>query len=275
MPIAPLTNKMLCLMLRPLVRLFIRHNHGFAEVMEALRSEFIHVAIENLDVSGHEVNTSRVSAVTGIGRREVLKVMKSPVLVTNQATISSRVIGAWEQGKEYKDDKGEIKRLSICGTGSEFFNLVESVSKDINPYTLLFELERTGSIKRISEDSIELVKNEFVTAKAPEDSIELVSSDLDDFVTAVDENIYGGEMAPNLHLKTEYTNVRLSSIPEIKKWIMKEGSDFHKRIRDFVAKFDLDLYPDTDQQTGVEREEGGVRVALGTFSRIVKPKKEE
>jgi hypothetical protein len=274
MPKAPLTNKMLCLMLRPLVRLFIRHNHGFAEVMEALRAEFINVAIDDLNQNGYEVNTSRVSAVTGIGRREVLKVMKSPVLVTNQATISSRVIGAWEQGKDYKDDKGEIKKLSICGTGSEFFNLVESVSKDINPYTLLFELERTGSIKRISENSIELVKNEFVPSKAPEDSIELVSSDLDDFVTAVDENIYGGELAPNLHLKTEYTNVRLSSIPEIKKWIMKEGSDFHKRIRDFVAKFDLDLYPDTDQQTGVEREAGGVRVALGTFSRIVKPIKE-
>ena len=270
----PLTYKMLRLLLRPLVKLLIRHGHGFSEAMEALRAEFIDVAVNNLKIQGHEVNISRLSAVTGIGRREVSKVLKSPINVTNQATLTARVLGTWEQGSNFLDKNGKPKKLTTNGKGSEFFSLVESVSKDINPYTMLFELERTQSILRNPDDSIELAKKEFVIQKAPDSGIELLSGDLSDFLTAVDENIFLNEDVPNLHLKTEYTNVKLSAIKEIETWLVKNGSEFHSKAREFISRFDVDLYPDTYQQTGVKKDIAGIRVALGTFSRIEKPKED-
>jgi len=131
--------------------------------------------------------------------------------------LAGRTIGTWEHRPEYKDKKGAVKPLSASGKGSDFFILVESVSKDINPYTLLFELERTGSIVWLDENHIALKKQEFIPKGSLDLGFEILSSDLEDLATAVDENIYGINPIPNLHLKTEYTNVRLSAVPEIRE----------------------------------------------------------
>ena len=44
------------------------------------------------------------------------------------------------------------------------------------------------------------------------------------------------------------------------KWLLKQGTDLHRRAREYLASFDLDLYPDS------KAAEGGARVVLGAFS---------
>lgn len=268
MTLSALTYRSIRLVLRPIVRLLIKHGHGYAEVLEALRAEYIDVAKENLVKQGFDVNASRLSAATGIGRREVGKALKSPITTNHQATLAGRVIGAWEQSKKYKDKVGLPKPLKASGRDSEFFNLVESVTKDMNPYTMLFELERTGSIEWIDKENIILKKKEFIANTTPETGFEILSIDLNDLTTAVDDNIFNTSQTPNLHLKTEYTNVRLSAVDEIRKWLVIEGSKLHNAMREFIAKYDVDINPTSDQKTGVEADKAGVRVALGTFSKI-------
>lgn len=265
----PLNLKLIRLVLRPVVRMLIRHGHGFSEVVEALRGEFVDVAIEDLQREGHEVNVSRLSALTGIGRREVSKVLKFSASNSQQARVSARVIGMWQNSPVYKNKNGSTRNLTINGKQSEFFNLVESVTKDINPYTLLFELLRSKVVEKQDEDTIRLLKTEFISNQAPEQGIELLSSDLDDFIISVDENIFNSLNIPNLHLKTEYTCVRESAIPLIEEWLVTEGSSFHARARDFISQYDVEINPESDQQTGISKDSSKVRVVLGTFSRIV------
>lgn len=254
--------------MKPLVRLFIKHGHSCSDILEALKAEYVEVAKENLEAQGFEVNASRLSAATGIGRREVSKALNSPIEVTHQATMTARIVGAWEQSKQFKTKDGKLRPLKASGKDSEFFNLVESVTKDMNPYTLLFELERTKMIEWVDKETISLMKKVFIPSTSPETGFEILSVDLDDLTMAVDDNIFNNTTAPNLHLKTEYTNVRLSAVEEIRKWLVIEGSRFHSAMREFVAKFDIDINPTTDQKTGVTEEKAGVRVALGTFSKI-------
>lgn len=265
----PLNLKLIRLLLRPIVRMLIRHGHGFSEVVEALRGEFVDVAIKDLEKEGHDINVSRLSAVTGIGRREVSKVIKSSANNTQAARVAARVIGMWQNSNDFKDKNGTIKDLTINGTQSEFFSLVETITKDINPYTLLFELLRSKVVVKINEETIRLIKTEFIPSQSPEQGLELLSSDLDDFIVSVDENIYSRSQIPNLHLKTEYTAVRDSAIPQIEEWLVKEGSLFHSKARDFISQFDIDINPVSDQQTGVDKGNSETRVVLGTFSRIV------
>lgn len=59
---------------------------------------------------------------------------------------------------------------------------------------------------------------------------------------------------------TEYDNVCLDELPKVKEWLLKEGTKFHKKARDFISKYDLDVTPN-------DKKIGGGHVFLGAFGR--------
>jgi hypothetical protein len=61
-------------------------------------------------------------------------------------------------------------------------------------------------------------------------------------------------------LKTEYDNVAPSAVPQIRAWMLREGTAFQHRVSNFLAKFDRDVHRRSAS------EPGRARVALGSFS---------
>ena len=96
--------------------------------------------------------------------------------------------------------------------------------------------------------------------------VELLSSDMDDLINAVDENVFSRSSQPNHHVKTQYDNIVLEALPAIREWFLKKGALFHEEARKFLSKFDRDVHPE------LSKKEGGARVALGSFSLVKKPK---
>jgi hypothetical protein len=90
----------------------------------------------------------------------------------------------------------------------------------------------------------------------------LLGRDMEDLVLAVDENLFSDRSVPHLHIKTQYDNIALSAVPELRTWCLELGARFHAEIRQKLAKYDKDLNPK------LEHEAGGAVVAVGTFSRI-------
>jgi hypothetical protein len=89
----------------------------------------------------------------------------------------------------------------------------------------------------------------------------VLAQDLSDLTAAVEYNILEGSEVPNLHARTEFDNVFQDSIPQIREWILKEGSAFHKKAREYLASFDADLNPHI-------RKGSGCRVVLTSFGRV-------
>ena len=79
---------------------------------------------------------------------------------------------------------------------------------------------------------------------------------------ACNENGSGPPSPPHAHLRTEYDNVRVKDIPALRAFINRSSEAFHKRVRAFISKHDLDIKP---ARAG-EKVQGQGRVVVTTFS---------
>lgn len=245
-------------MLKPILRFCLRNSIRAREILEAVRGALIELSLEELEKKGEKATLSRISVMTGLNRRDVTRILRQGVKIDNQSNLVTRVLGQWEQDLRFASPAHKPKVLSYKGDKSEFKKLVKSISKDINPATMLYELKRMGAVEE-SKEGIRLVKSVNYFQQSPEKGLGLLSRDMNTFVEAVEENLFQTQETRNLHLRTEYDNIFKSDLPVIRKWLFETGAHFHKQARDFLSQFDKDINPTPDK-------DGGAKVVLGAFS---------
>ncbi len=245
-------------MIKPAIRFCLRRSLHVQDVIESVKVVFIEAACDELSLQGQNVNVSRLAAMTGMHRRDVMRIYKADSVDEHPRGLINRVIGQWQQDPKFTTKHGRPRVLSCEGEHNEFSELVQLVSHDLHPGTLLFELERIGAVKK-SRAGVRLVVRAYVPKGNAKEGYDMLASDAADLMSAVEENLFEPIVVPNLHAKTEYDNVSVEAIPEIREWLLREGSALHQKARNYLAKYDLDINP--DRKTG-----GGARVVLGTFS---------
>lgn len=231
--------------------------------VEVSKQVFFEVAYEELDAGEKRKTISRISVMTGLHRKDVDRLRQGDRKSDAATDVFTRVLGQWQNDKRFSR-AGNPRALNLGGGSGEFAELVQSVSKEHNPYTVLFELERLGFIKR-SGDRVLLLAQEYSPRGDAEKAFELVANDIEDVVGAAEENTFDPTEVPSLHLTTRYDNVLVEELPNIRAWLMEEGDKFHKRAREYLSKFDLDLNQSLAQKSG------GGRVVFGTFGRALSP----
>ena len=134
---------------------------------------------------------------------------------------------------------------------------------------MLFELERLGLVEKTARGA-RLIRNITSVAKDPLRTYELLSEDTDTLFGAVEENLHQDDHVSNLHLRTDFDNIYLSDIIPIRRWLIAEGKAFHKRVREYLSKFDKDLHEDKDE----DRPAGG-KVVLTSYSLSTLPQRSD
>lgn len=255
------------LLLRPVARFCIRNSLTVRELLEASKVALIDAATHEMERSGEKVNISRLSVITGIHRRDVMRLSREGPELDQPTNLVSRIIGQWEQDPHFRTKTGKPRVLTTEGDDNEFRAMVARVSQDLNAGTVLFQLERIGAIER-TKNGVKLKKRAHSVQHDVEEGYKLLSSDVDDLIIAVGENLEDAGETPHLHARTEYDNIYVSALPEVRTWLLDKGSEFHEKVRNYLAQFDQDINP----------ERGGkakARVMVGTFSLAVEPETEQ
>lgn len=259
-------HKALRLMLRPIVRFWLESAETIQEFIDVLKNVFVEIAQEELDKRAEKVNVSRVSIMTGVHRPDVSRILNEEAPPKLLPDVVSRIIGQWEQDSDFSTKAGKPRVLSFSGQDSEFAKLVARVSRAIAPGTALFELERSGAVER-TKRGLKLVRATQRHTRDFEDTIELLSEDIETLISAVQQNIKAQEQtSPNVHMRTEYDNVFVRDLPEIREWLRDQGKRLHKETRAFLAQFDKDIVEESPR--GEKDEQAGGTVILGTFTYI-------
>lgn len=260
-------NLFLCLklLLKPIAKFSLKRSLRIQELLEAAKVAFVEAAAEEMERDGLEINFSRISVMTGLQRREVRRLYTDNPNLKQDSNFLHRVLNQWSQDPKFLMKNKRPRTLELDGVNSEFVELVSSVSKDLNPYTVLFELERTGSVKK-DGNKIKLVSDVFVP-KDIEDKFTLLGEDTNTLIEGVSENIFDDIVPKNLHVTTYYDNICMDKVTEIKNWFLDKGEKFHDEARKFLSKYDKDLNPALDEQ------KGGVKASITTFSKIEENKK--
>ena len=249
------------LILRPVISFCIKHSVKIQDLVECAKQVYVDLANEEITKRKQRVTDSRISVITGLQRRDILRLQETSQETSNSKNLISRVIALWQTDKKFTTAKGKPRVLSSGFEGCEFNDLVRKISKDLNPATVLFELERTQSIER-TKQGIQLAMRSYIPKGDPEALFKLYADDSQDLLCCIENNTFKDLDLPEHHLRTEYDRIRPAALTEIKSWILREGHALHLRAREFLSRFDQDLNPD-------EAFKGkGVRVSLGSFSHI-------
>ena len=262
---ASLLQKILSLLLRPVAAYAVRHGVKLQGLIEVLKLQLVEAAQAQLERDGEKVNTSRISVVTGLQRKDVVR-LYSPQQrpAPGVHDLITKIIGQWRSDPEFSAGLEQPRSLTYGAASSEFQRLVSKVSTDVGAGAVLFELERIGAVC-CSEGTVELQVESYVPSADYVRGFEIYSLDSADLLSAVEENLSSATSPPNLHIRTSYDRVRKDQITRIRAWLMREGLRLHARARDLISRYDQDINPVEDYRGEV------VEVVLGSFGIIKDP----
>ncbi len=252
--------KSLRLMLRPVMKFCLRHSIKIQEVLESSKVVLLELAVE-LQEPSKKPSISRLSVMTGIHRRDVMRIYRDDSPKDVIVNLTNRVLGHWQSDPEFTTSAGKPRVLTYKGPDSDFSRLVNSISLDLKQHTVLFELERTGAIEYTAK-GIRQSRSVYMPSGDIGEGSLMMATHTEHLMSSIEENIAEEQFLPNYHILTEYDNIATNALPEVREWILREGSKFHKKTRAYLAKFDKDLNP------RLATKEGGVRVVVGGFSRV-------
>ncbi|MCB0355123.1 MAG: hypothetical protein KDD64_16440 [Bdellovibrionales bacterium] len=237
-------------LLRPVIRACLRHTVHYNELMELVKKSFVTVAVEELERHSQVANVSKISVITGLNRREVTRIFREKGEGKREsAGITRRVLAAWENQKEFRTKGGKPRVLTYEDKDSEFHQLVFSISQDMAAKTVLNELERIGAVE-FTPQGVRLVKASSALTRESSESFDVYTTELEHVQQSLEQIIYGDRKPKNHHLMTEFDNIPKSKLPQIRRWLVREGAAFHKKVRNFLASHDLDINPDPTKEGG-------------------------
>jgi len=252
-------DKTIRALLKPILRFCLKRGLRFQEIIEILKLALTDAAQDEINASGHTVNISRLSILSGLHRRDIRKIQDPASDLRPSVNLISRVIGQWQSHPDFLQKNGSPKPLTYQGADSEFADLVKTVSADMNPYTILFALEQAAAVKKDSQ-KLSLIENIYTPKAEEEQSLEMLAADSAALIKSIEANIFERSAVPNLHITTTYDNLCLKKLPEIREWILDRGTTFHEEVRSYLAQFDKDANP------RLFKEKGGGQVSVTAFS---------
>ncbi|MFO0416762.1 MAG: DUF6502 family protein [Pseudomonadota bacterium] len=258
MPIHNASASILRSLLRPAARFALRRGVKVRAILEELKGLLVEEARGELLRVGEEVSVSKLSVMTGLQRRDVQRVAAPIAEAPQQLDLLTRVIGAWCMGEGFSRGANPMD-LSFEGSDSDFSRLVRGISSDLNPATVLFELERLNLVERRGQE-LRLLWNAYQISGDVDDAYTLLERDIAALIDGVDSNIKGAHGVPNLHISTRFDNVSVEALGRIREWILAKGAEFHAALREYVGSFDKDINPTRYS------ERGGAKVTIGSFS---------
>lgn len=204
-------------LLRPLVRALIAQGVTAPAFYRLVKQAYVDVAEKELGVGTAAVTDSQISVATGVHRRDV-KAMRSKDQTEEAATRAkistlSLVVGNWLALDDYTSQDGTPKALPRFGSGTPSFeSLVQSISRDIRPRTVLDELIRQNLVDLDAEkEMVTLQTHAFVGPADQEQRIHFFSSNVGDHLAAAAENLVA-ENPPFLERAVYYNRLSQDSV---------------------------------------------------------------
>lgn len=184
------------LLLRPLVRGLISQGTTLPDMTALLKQVYVEAA-EDFRISSKRLTDSRVSLLTGVHRKDVKRLREqtgdAPALSAH-ANIGAQVVARWTGDPLFQDGEGNPVPLPRTGKGS-FDTLVETVSRDMRPRTLLDEWLRRGLVELDLEGRVTLNADAFMPSRDYDDLAYYFGRNLHDHIATAVHNLEGANPA--------------------------------------------------------------------------------
>lgn len=247
-------------LLKPIVSLLLKCGMTWREFAAIGRFTFVQVASDEYGIAGRPTNISRVSILTGIGRKDVkrlrdeLEQPKAPL--ADKATGATAVLSGWFQDSDFLDADGKPRPLNPGAGKGTFLELCERYAGDIPAGAMQKELLRTGAIEE-RDGRLMVLSRYYMPTQADPQWLQSAAGFFADLGHNVNYNFDAGEKKPSRFLGRS-TNTQLSAadVNEFRAFLEEKGQAFLEEVDDWLTAHARDG----------QIEEQQVRLGVGLFT---------
>jgi Family of unknown function (DUF6502) len=149
----------------PLAQLCIARGIRIQAVQDQLRGAFVQAARDAQPAPSSTRLTSRISATTGLTRREVARLERQPDrrMLENRSSPITELFTHWLSDPALRDADNKPLQLPRQGPAPSFESLAQATTRDLHPRTLLDELCRLQlAVHDEDTDTVRLLREAFV-----------------------------------------------------------------------------------------------------------------
>ena len=208
-------------LLAPLARLVVARGLPFAVVDEMLRSAVVNEAHAAHPGLPEHRRASRVSASTGLNRREVNRLLAARAEASGAPAAPTRspaaaVFAHWRAVEAYRTPEGAPRVLPRIGPAPSFETLAQEVTRDVHPRTLLEELLRLDlAAHDMGHDTVALTREAFVPRGDTQRMTQWMGANVGDHLDAAVSNLLGSDPA-HFEQAIAAANLSAESVAEVR-----------------------------------------------------------
>jgi hypothetical protein len=248
-------------LLRPLVRILLRNGVSFGAFSDLAKWVYVDVASKEFDIRGRKQSTSRVSVITGLSRKEVMRIRQlskpDDQASRERYNRAARVIAAWRRESDFLDAKGKPAPLPMGGPGATFSELVKRFSGDVPVRATLDELIRVGAVERLKDGRVCLLARAYIPESSDADKLHILGTDVGHLIATIDHNLKPDPIGPRFQRKVAYDNLPDEILPAFRRLSAKRAQALLESLDRWLAQRDRDVTP-TIKGTGRNRAGLGV-----------------
>jgi hypothetical protein len=238
--------------LKPLIKIAIRKGIPCKSIEEILRLSYVETAAESFSVDEKKVTNSRIAVLTGLSRKEVLR-LKEHVSLEDDSGIEqynrcSRVITAWRREPEYCNQKGEPLQLWLDKGEVNFKSLVKAFSGDMTYTALLDELIQSSNVELQRSGKIKLLSTSYVGKRGEKQAFTILGEDASYLIKTIDHNVENPSKDSRFQKKVSYNNIPASILPKFKKICQQKSQLLLEDLDQFLAQYQDKSKDDSDPQ---------------------------
>lgn len=247
--------------LKPLVRILLRHGVSFNTFADLAKWAYIDVATREFAIAGRKQTTSRVSILTGLSRKEVKRVRQlshpEDQASAEKYNRAARVIAAWQREPEFIDPDGQPAALPMRGRKASFNELVRRFSGDIPARAIKDELLRVGAIEELADGRVRLLARAYIPKRSEKDKIHILGTDVSFLISTIDHNLQNNNAEPFFQRKVAYDNLPQEILAQFRRMAAQKAQNLLEKLDKWLAQHDRDTNPEI---TGTGRHRAGVGI---------------
>jgi hypothetical protein len=234
-------------LLRPLVRILLRHGISFAEFAEIAKAVYVEIAVTEFKVNGKRGTKSRIAVITGLTRKEVSRVIElaGAESIGSKSNLNrvARVLAGWHTDPDFIGPYGMPLEVRYEDTGPNtvtFSNLVRRYSGDMSPRSMLDELMRVGAVVETEPGWLKVLRRVYEPQTLALDNFERVGEVVKNFVDTVDFNLQKETLGAGRFERIVYSpeGIRNEDIPKFNQYVKERCQALLEEIDNWIAQLE-------------------------------------
>jgi hypothetical protein len=246
-------------LLRPLIRMLLRHGVTYAELSEVVKTVYVSTAAKEFRVPGKKMSKARIAIVTGLTRKEVQRISEKDKENSEPKSNLSRigrVLSGWHTDPDFTGPYGmplELRYDSDVPADATFTKLVQRYSGDMTPRAMLDELVRVGTVVETDQNWFKVLRRDYVPFTLAPDFLERVGRVIHNFVHTIEANMQRPVGEKGIFERTVMPTggLRPQDLPLFESYIHQKCQALLEDIDNWLSKLEQPSQRDEAIHTGV------------------------